>query len=98
PGGDPGAGGFSLTSGQPQANCPVTDPELFGDVANAVPVGLHADDAGKVNDTGGTAKLLAVAPGVLEASPDPLLDKRPLEFRHRPDDLEHQAPRWGAQI
>src|ERR1035437_8034263 len=97
-GGCPGTGGFSLTCRQPHANCAVAHTELFGDVAETVTFSLHAGDAVEVYDTAWTTEFFPVAPGVVETSLHPLLDKRPLELRHCPDDLEHQTPRGCAEV
>jgi len=61
-GGGLGTGGFSLTRCQPYADCAVADPELFGDVAETVTLGLHAGHAVNV----GPSKLsLGAAPATV---------------------------------
>jgi hypothetical protein len=46
----------------------------------------------------GATKRLSVGTGVLQPRPDPFLRQSPFELSHRPDDLEHQPARWGAQV
>ena len=73
-GGGPGTGGFPLACRQPHADRAIPDANPFGDVAEAAALRPHAGDVVKVYDTGGAAKSLPVASGVLESRPHPLLD------------------------
>src|ERR1035441_6379691 len=93
-----GTGGFSLTCRQPHADRAVAHSKLFGDVAEAVTISLHAGDAVNVYHPAWATEFFPVAPGIVETSLHPLLDERPLELRHCPYDLEHQPPRGCAQV
>src|ERR1019366_3653709 len=71
--------------------------QFFRDPAPGTPLSAQCGNPSGIHNNSRAPEPLALGTGIPQARSDAFLDQRPLKFRHRRDDVEHQPAGGRAQ-